>query len=42
MQVLARACGHQDLNAFTSSDLTTWKKNMVDLSGVSFGGPGDG
>jgi glutamate synthase domain-containing protein 2 len=42
MQVLARACGHQDLNAFTSSDLTTWKKNMADLSGVSFGGPGDG
>jgi glutamate synthase domain-containing protein 2 len=26
MQVLARACGHRDLSAFASSDLTTWKK----------------
>jgi len=42
MQVLARACGHRHLNAFTSSDLTTWKKDMADLSGVSFGGLNDG
>jgi glutamate synthase domain-containing protein 2 len=38
MQVLARACGHDDLSAFRLSDLTTWKKDMADLSGVSFGG----
>jgi glutamate synthase domain-containing protein 2/CDGSH-type Zn-finger protein len=42
MQLLARACGHSDLKAFTLSDLTTWKKDMAVLSGVAFGGPGDG
>jgi glutamate synthase domain-containing protein 2/CDGSH-type Zn-finger protein len=41
MQVLARACGHGDLSAFALSDLTTWKKDMASLSGVSFGGPSD-
>lgn len=41
MQVLARACGHGDLSAFRLSDLTTWKKDMADLSGISFGGLSD-
>ena len=40
MQLLARACGHSDLRAFSLSDLTTWKHDMAKLSGVSFGGPG--
>ena len=41
MQVLARACGHGNLGEFELSDLTTWKKDMAELSGVSFGGSGD-
>lgn len=40
MKVLARACGRENLNEFTVSDLTTWKEDMASLSGVRFGGPG--
>ena len=40
MQILARACGHDHLNQFRSTDLTTWKTQMAELSGVAFGGPG--
>jgi glutamate synthase domain-containing protein 2/CDGSH-type Zn-finger protein len=38
MQVMARACGHNQLAGFRPSDLTTWKREMADLSGVAFGG----
>ena len=38
MQVLARACGHTHLNQFCIDDLTTWKRDMAYLSGVSYGG----
>jgi len=38
MQVMARACGHRRLADFDRSDLTTWKREMADLSGVAFGG----
>jgi len=38
MQILARACGHDQLSSLTLSDLTTWKKDMASLSGVAFGG----
>lgn len=38
MQVMARACGHCHLSDFTHSDLTTWKKDMAELSGIAFGG----
>lgn len=38
MQVLARACGHDDLSKFRLDDLTTWKREMADLSGVHYGG----
>ena len=38
MSLLARACGHDKLSQFTRSDLTTWKREMADLSGVAFGG----
>ena len=38
MQVLARACGHNSLTEFVHRDITTWKKEMADLSGVRFGG----
>lgn len=40
MQVMARACGHDHLNQFNGNDLTTWKKEMAELSGVSFAGVG--
>ena len=38
MQVMARACGHDHLSKFNPDDLTTWKKDMVELSGVAYGG----
>ena len=38
MQVMARACGHDHLSKFSVDDLTSWKKEMAELSGVSFGG----
>ncbi len=40
MQVMARACGHASLNDFNVSDLTSWKREMADLSGVKYAGPG--
>ncbi len=40
MQVMARACGHDHLSKFNTDDLTTWKKDMAELSGVRFGGIG--
>lgn len=40
MQVLARACGHRRLDQFAPDDLTTWKQEMSELSGVRFGGDG--
>lgn len=40
MSVMARACGHDALLDFNLSDLTTWKREMADLSGVAFGGVG--
>ncbi|MGC1498255.1 MAG: glutamate synthase-related protein [Sulfitobacter sp.] len=38
MQVMARACGHDHVSKFNHDDLTTWKRDMADLSGVTFGG----
>lgn len=38
MQVMARACGHDHLSKFNHNDLTTWKKDMAQISGVNFGG----
>ena len=38
MKILARACGHRSLGDFSIHDLTTWKKDMADLSGVTYGG----
>jgi len=38
MQVLARACGRSSLSDFQHSDITTWKREMADLSGVNFAG----
>jgi nitrite reductase/ring-hydroxylating ferredoxin subunit len=41
MMVLARACGHDSLSAFTIEDLTAFHREIADLSGVAFGGPPD-
>ena len=38
MQVLARACGHDHLNKLSKDDLTTWKKEMSQLTGIQYGG----
>lgn len=38
MGVMARAAGHRHLNEFTIDDLTTFKKDMAQLTGVAYGG----
>ena len=38
MKVMARACGHDHLNQFCVDDLTTWNRDMAQLSGVAYGG----
>ncbi|MDA5095577.1 glutamate synthase-related protein [Aliiroseovarius sp. KMU-50] len=38
MQVLARACGHHAVSDLNPRDLTTWKREMADLSGVRYAG----
>jgi len=40
MSILARACGHRRLSDFTVDDLTTFKRDMADLTAVNFGGVG--
>jgi len=38
MQVMARACGHTHLNQFNHEDITTWCKQMADLTSIKFAG----
>lgn len=38
MSILARACGHTHLNQFCLDDLTTFKTEMSDLTGIDYGG----
>ena len=38
MQVMARACGHDDLHQFCMDDLTTWHREMAHLTGIAYGG----
>lgn len=38
MQLLARACGHKQLNEFAMSDLTTFDRTMAELTGIEYGG----
>jgi glutamate synthase domain-containing protein 2/rubrerythrin len=40
MKVMARACGHTHFNQFNSNDITTWKREMADLTGIKFAGVG--
>ncbi len=38
MKILARACGHDHLRGMCLNDLTTWKRDIADLTGVRYGG----
>ena len=38
MQVMARACGHNDFNHFSKKDLATWHREMAFLSGIKYSG----
>ena len=38
MQVMARACGHDNLTKFNHEDLATWHREMALLSGVRYSG----
>ncbi|MFT5451688.1 MAG: glutamate synthase domain-containing protein 2 [Enterobacterales bacterium] len=38
MQVMARACGHEDLSQFNSNDLASWHDKMCRLSGIKYSG----
>ncbi|MCE7735816.1 MAG: Rieske 2Fe-2S domain-containing protein [Candidatus Heimdallarchaeota archaeon] len=38
MKVLARACGHRTFSQFEINDLTTFKKEIVDLTGIQYAG----
>jgi methylamine---glutamate N-methyltransferase subunit C len=38
MQVLARACGHDHLSHFALDDLTTFDRDIADLTGIEYGG----
>jgi glutamate synthase domain-containing protein 2/nitrite reductase/ring-hydroxylating ferredoxin subunit len=40
MTVLARAAGHRELSKFNINDLTTFKSEMAELTGVAYGGVG--
>jgi methylamine---glutamate N-methyltransferase subunit C len=38
MQVMARACGHDELRKLNKNDLATWHREMALLSGVTYSG----
>jgi glutamate synthase domain-containing protein 2 len=38
MKVLARGCGHAHLGEFEQRDLTTWKRETAELTGVHYAG----
>lgn len=38
MQVMARACGHDALEQFSAEDLTTWKRDIAELTGIRYAG----
>ena len=40
MKTLARACGHDHLAKFSADDLTTFSREMSDLTGIRYGGVG--
>ncbi len=40
MKVMARACGHTHLRQFNQNDITTWKREMAELTGIQYAGIG--
>ncbi|MCF2829376.1 MULTISPECIES: glutamate synthase-related protein [unclassified Pseudoalteromonas] len=38
MQIMARACGHDSLSKFSMDDLTTWHKQISELTGIAYAG----
>ena len=38
MEVMARTCGHARLCDFTIDDLTTFDRQIADLTGIAYGG----
>ena len=38
MQVMARACGHDSLSGFSPDDITTFKRDMADMTGIAYAG----
>jgi glutamate synthase domain-containing protein 2/rubrerythrin len=40
MKVMARACGHTHFSQFNLNDITTWKREMADLTGIKYAGIG--
>jgi len=40
IQVMARACGHAHTNQFAARDITTWKRDMAELTGIRYAGVG--
>jgi glutamate synthase domain-containing protein 2/rubrerythrin len=40
MKVMARACGHTHFNQFNVNDITTWKREMAELTGIKYAGVG--
>jgi glutamate synthase domain-containing protein 2/rubrerythrin len=40
MKVMARACGHTHLGQFNLDDITTWKREMAELTGIKYAGIG--
>ena len=41
MQVMARACGHEHLSGFSAHDITTFRRDMADLTGIAYAGGQD-
>lgn len=38
MKVLARGCGYDHLNQFNKDDITSWKKEIAELTGIPYAG----
>ncbi len=38
MKILARACGHSRLADFSPADVTSWKREIADLTGIEYAG----
>lgn len=38
IQVMARACSHDHIDQFNINDVTSWKRDVAELAGISFAG----